>query len=309
MAEQLIITAPATSANLGPGFDALGLALDLTNVVRISRRPGPLSVEVTGEGAGEVPADERNLVCRAMAEGLASLDGLHVQCKNRIPLGRGLGSSAAAAAAGLVAANALGAKRWSPRELLARAATLEGHADNAAACLTGGCVVVTPGPVAQPIGLPAELGFVLVIPEARVGTSQSRAQLPAQVPFGDAAATLANGIGLALALSEGRLEDLPDLLHDRLHEPYRAGQVPAYAALRALAGDVPGYLGATISGSGPSVLLWVRQDASDAVVAAAETVLARASVAGLVRASRPTAVGVRARWSSADDTRLARAIG
>ena len=144
--ESLTVSAPATSANLGPGFDCLAVALDLGNAVVITRRPGPLAVRVTGEGAGELAEDDSNLVCRALATGLPSLDGLAVECRNRIPLGRGLGSSSAAVCAGLVAANALGGLRWTPDELLARATALEGHADNAAACIAGGMVAVRPGP-------------------------------------------------------------------------------------------------------------------------------------------------------------------
>ena len=117
--ESLTVSAPATSANLGPGFDCLAVALDLGNAVVVQRRPGPLEVTVTGEGAGELAEDASNLFCRALASGLGSLDGLGVECRNRIPLGRGLGSSAAAVCAGLVAANALGGLRWTPDDLLA----------------------------------------------------------------------------------------------------------------------------------------------------------------------------------------------
>ena len=142
----LTITAPATSANLGPGFDVLALALDLANEVIIRRRPGPLEVHVEGEGAGEVPEGADNLVCRAMLMGLPDLDGLEITCRNRIPFGRGLGSSAAATCAGLAAANALGDLRWAPSDILARAIELEGHGDNAAACLDGGITALVPGP-------------------------------------------------------------------------------------------------------------------------------------------------------------------
>jgi homoserine kinase len=306
--ESLTVSAPATSANLGPGFDCLAVALDLGNAVVISRRPGPLEVRVTGEGAGELAEDASNLVCRALAAGLGSLDGLAVECRNRIPLGRGLGSSAAAICSGLVAANALGGLRWTPDELLARAAEMEGHADNAAACLTGGLVAVGRGPVARPVPVPEELSFVTVIPESRTSTTAARKALPEMVPLADAAATLANAVGLALALAQGRIEDLPSVLEDRLHEPHRGTLVPGIDAIRALV-DGEDCLGATISGSGPTMLLWCRRDASDRVVAAAQAALARAHVAGTVRPSRPSAAGVRARWTGGADLRLARAVG
>jgi len=306
--ETLTVSAPATSANLGPGFDCLAVALDLGNAIVVTRRPGPLEVRVTGEGAGELAEDASNLVCRALADGLGSLEGLHVECRNRIPLGRGLGSSAAAACAGLVAANALGGLRWTPDELLARAAAIEGHADNAAACLVGGLVAVTPGPDARPVPVPDGLGFVAVIPEARTPTDAARLALPAEVTLADAAATISGAIGLVLALSEGRIDDLPALLADRLHEPHRAPLVPGIAAIRALV-DGERCLGATISGSGPAMLLWCREEAAEAIATEAEAALERAGVAGRARPSRASAAGVRARWTGGADLRLARAVG
>lgn len=306
--EALTVSAPATSANLGPGFDCLAVALDLGNAVVITRRPGPLEVRVTGEGAGEVAEDESNLVCRALLDGLDSLDGLHVECRNRIPLGRGLGSSAAAVCSGLVAANALGGLRWTPDDLLARAAALEGHADNAAACLSGGMVAVAPGPVARPLPVPEGLSFISVIPECRTSTDDARSAMPDRIPLADVTRTLMNGIGLTLALVEGRIEDLPDVLHDRVHEPYRGALVPGIEAVRALA-DGERCLGVTISGSGPSLLVWCRTDHSAEVAAAAEAALADAGVTARVRPSRAGAIGVRARWTGGSDLRLARAVG
>ena len=306
--ESLTVSAPATSANLGPGFDCLAVALDMGNAVVVQRRPGPLEVSVTGEGAGELAEDAGNLVCRAMASGLGSLDGLAIECRNRIPLGRGLGSSAAAVCAGLVAANALGGLRWTPDDLLRRATEIEGHADNAAACLTGGMIAVGPGPVARPVPVPVDLGFVAIVPETRTSTSAARKALPEQVPLRDATETLANAVGLALALAEGRMEDLPEVLHDRLHEPYRGPMVPGIDAIRGVV-DGQDCLGATVSGSGPTMLLWCRREFSDRVVDAAKEALHRAHVPGTVRPCRPTPVGVRARWTGGADLRLARAVG
>lgn len=306
--ESLTVSAPATSANLGPGFDCLAVALDMGNAVVVQRRPGPLEVTVTGEGAGELAEDASNLFCRALATGLGSLDGLHVECRNRIPLGRGLGSSAAAVCAGLVAANALGGLRWTPDDLLRRASEMEGHADNAAACLTGGMIAVGPGPVVRPVPVPDDLGFVAVVPQTRTSTSAARKALPQTVPLQDATDTLANAVGLALALAEGRMEDLPEVLHDRLHEPYRGPMVPGIDAIRAVV-DGEDCLGATVSGSGPAMLLWCRREFSDRVADAAKAALHRAHVPGTVRPCRPTPVGVRARWTGGADLRLARAVG
>lgn len=308
MPESLVVSAPATSANLGPGFDALAVALDLSNAVVVRRRSGPLEVRVTGEGAGEVPEDETNLVCRAMRMGLASLDGLEIECRNRIPLGRGLGSSAATVCAGLVAANALGGLRWSPADLLARAAEVEGHADNAAACLEGGMVVVRPGPGALRLAVQEDLCFVASIPVARVSTTAARRALPDVVPMADAAGTVASAVGLALTVTQGRLDELGDFLHDRLHEPYREALVPGLPQLRGLA-DGRRCFGATISGSGPTTLIWcTRSDAED-VAADAREALAAAGVDAHVRVSRIAATGVRARWTGVEDTTLERSIG
>lgn len=308
MPETLTVSAPATSANLGPGFDSLAVALDLSNAVIIRRRPGPLAVHVTGEGEGEVPADDTNLVCRALAMGLGDLDGLEIECRNRIPLGRGLGSSAATVCAGLVAANALGQLRWSPADILERASSIEGHSDNAAACLLGGMVAVPPSGAPLVVPVHQDLAFVAVIPDARVSTDDARRALPAQVPLADAATTVAGAIGLTLALGSPRLEDLRPVLTDRLHEPYRAPLIPGWGALNGLTrGD--GCLGVTISGSGPTVLLWCDASDADDLAAAAERVLTDAGTPARARVSKIAPTGVRARWTGIENTKLERSIG
>ncbi len=303
--ETLVVTAPATSANLGPGFDVLALALDLSNVVRITPRPGPLAVSVEGEGAGELPADASNLFCRALESGIGPLEDLEIVCTNRVPLRRGLGSSSTAVCAGLVAANAIGGLRWTPDDLLQRATRFEGHADNAAACLSGGLVAVAPGPRAMPVAVPEDLGFILVIPDGQVSTSDARGALPREVPLEDAATTLCHGIGLVMALTESRLEDLPALLEDRLHEPYRGQAMPGLADLRSLTGT-DGCLGVTISGSGPAALVWCRRDAAPPLSGRIEELLSGGTRA---RISQLAPTGVRARWAGNESTKLERAIG
>jgi homoserine kinase len=307
-AESLRIHAPATSANLGPGFDALALALDLTNEVIVTRRPGPLEVHVTGEGAGDLPESVDNLVCQAMLQGLESLDGLIVECNNRIPLGSGLGSSAAAVCAGLAAANAIGACRWAPDEMLRRASEIEGHADNAGACIFGGIVAVGPGARSVQFPMPEDLLFVTVVPKQRVSTATARGALPSQVAHVDAADTLARAIGLTLALERGEFDDLAILLQDRLHEPYRAPLVPGIEALRNLCGEC-GCLGVTISGSGPTVLLWAHRSEAAKVAERASATLLEAGVEADVSVLRIAPGGIRARWVEGPDTRLAKAVG
>ncbi|MGA0068530.1 MAG: homoserine kinase [Miltoncostaeaceae bacterium] len=290
----LTITAPATSANLGPGFDVLALALDLANEVIIRRRPGPLEVHVEGEGAGEVPEDEGNLLCRAMLMGLSELDGLEITCRNRIPFGRGLGSSAAATCAGLAAANALGDLRWAPSDILARAIELEGHGDNAAACLDGGITALVPGPRALRVEPPDGLALVVVIPSSRVSTDEARGSMPAEVAVSTAAHSISGTAGLLLTLERGWVDEIPEFLEDRLHEPYRGPLCPGLDALKAI--ESPGLLGVTVSGSGPSMLMWVTTDGASEVAAAAREVLGSEGVDAEVRVERVAPTGLRARW-------------
>ena len=261
-----------------------------------------------GEGAGEVPEGQDNLVCQAMLAGLDSLDGLIVECNNRIPLGRGLGSSAAAACAGLAAANALGRRRWAPADMLRLASQIEGHADNAGACIFGGIVAVGPDARAVQLPVPEELLFVTVVPQERVSTSRARGALPADVPHADAAETLARAVGLVLALERNELDDLPALLADKLHEPYRAALVPGIDALRDLCGQC-GCLGVTISGSGPTVLLWCRRADAATVAERATATLTERGIDAAINVVRVLPGGIRARWVEGPDTRLAKAVG
>jgi len=260
---------PATSANLGPGFDSFGLALELRDevVVEVVDTPG-LSVEVSGEGAGEVPLDEGHLLVRSLRAGFDALGGqppgLRVRCLNRIPHGRGLGSSSAAICAGLVAARELaedGASVLDGAALLDLATRIEGHPDNVAPALHGGLTVawteqrphvlrLTPDP---------DVRAVALVPPTRLATAVARGLLPAEVPHRDAAAN-AGRAGLltaALTIPELTHHHRAVLLHaatqDRLHQDYRAPAMPDSAALiRRLRAD--GFA-AAVSGAGPTVLV------------------------------------------------------
>lgn len=252
---------PASSANLGPGFDALGLALGLHDVVEVEVTGGGLQVEVVDAGAGDsdgVPRDESHLVVRAVrraAEHLGlELPGLRLTCANAIPHARGLGSSAAAVVAGVAAAWALAGRTLGHLDALQLAAEFEGHADNAAASLLGGVVVawrddaawqaarLQPHPDVRP---------VLAVSEERSSTEATRGLLPSEVPHADAAFSAGRA-----ALGVHALTADPQLLlpgtADRLHQPYRASAYPRTAKLvdelRARG------VAATVSGAGPSVL-------------------------------------------------------
>ena len=249
----MIVRAPATSANLGPGFDAAAVALDLWNELEIT--DGEV-VLVEGEGEGELPADATNLAVRAYAL-RADPAGKRFRFTNRIPLERGLGSSAAAIALGLAAA-APGAR---PEELLADGRALEGHADNLAAALAGGVTLTWDGRIARLAdGLP--LAPVALVPRERTSTEASRRSLPSTVTHADAAANAGHAALLAAGAAAGDADLFAAGLDDRLHEPYRPS-----AALDAVREELPpGARGATLSGSGPTVIVWA--DDSEACAAA-----------------------------------------
>ncbi len=246
----MIVRAPATSANLGSGFDCAAVALELWNELELTNGGG---VVVEGEGgAGELAADDSNLAVRAYAL-LADPAGKRFRFTNRIPLERGLGSSAAAIALGLAAA----APNAPFEQLLAAGLTLEDHADNLAAALLGG-VTLTWDRHAARIADTLPLAPVAVIPQARTKTEAARAALPAQVPHSDAAASVARAALLGAAAAAGNATLFAAALDDRLHEPYRKSP-----ALDAIRGDLPrGCAGATLSGSGPTVIAWASDPAS-----------------------------------------------
>jgi homoserine kinase len=281
MAGGVRVRVPATSANLGPGFDSLGLALDRHDVVEAWVTDSGLSIEVVGEGADTADAGEAHLVVKAMRQTFEILDGqppgLALRCVNRIPHARGLGSSAAAIVSGVLAARALtegGPQRLPDEAALRLAAGLEGHPDNVAACLLGGLTVAwtgADGPRAVRLSpLRAIVPVVIVAPEP-LSTTTARSVLPDQVPHADAA-TNAGRSALLIAALTSDPGPLLDATQDRLHQPYRAGVMPETARLIQQLRDagVP----AVVSGAGPSVLAFlVRPEAADAPSSASLNVL------------------------------------
>jgi homoserine kinase len=237
--------APATTANLGPGFDAVGAALDLWS-----------ELELTA-GGGE--ADESHLGVRAFSV-YASPAPWTFGWTSGIPRARGLGSSAAVVALGLVAGAWAAGVEPSLEELLEAGVELEGHADNLAPALAGGVCLTWDGRLARVAdGLPALP--IAVIPETHVATSEARDALPDAVPRADAAFTVARAALLGASIASGDARLFAASHDDRLHEPYRAAAAPHLAELRA---DLPaGALGATLSGSGPTVIMWAERDISD----------------------------------------------
>jgi homoserine kinase len=246
----VLVRAPATTANVGPGFDCVAIALDLWNELEVR------------EGAG--PPDPGHLGVRAFSC-LASPEGRTFLFTDRIPRTRGLGSSAAVIALGLVAAAACEGLELGAEELLAAGVELEGHADNLAAALAGGACLTWDGKIAR-VAAKAPAIPIALVPEATVSTAAARASLPAEVAHRDAVFTVGRAALLGAALASGSSELFAEALADRLHEPYRADGAPLLARVRA---DLPpDALGVTISGSGPSVIVWTRAEAVDACAAA-----------------------------------------
>jgi homoserine kinase len=261
--KSVLVEVPATSANLGPGFDCFGLALDWRERVSMAVIERGFQIDVSGEGAAELPRDESHLIIRSALVGLADLGvtapGLWLGCRNTIPHGRGLGSSSAAIVAGLVAAAGLAEIQVEPDWLLGHANAIEGHPDNVAAAVYGGFVLAYQGRTGVTVAqgqVDASIGAALFIPEASVATDAARDLLPETVPHVDAAANSGRAALLVHALASE-----PDLLYDAtcdwLHQRYREAAMPrSYELMKSLRGQG---LAAMISGAGPSVLVLGRQ--------------------------------------------------
>jgi homoserine kinase len=267
------VRVPATSANLGPGFDALGLALDLYDDVIVRVAEDGLAVDVAGEGADDVPRDRRNLVVRSLRATFDKVGGhprgLEVVCANRIPHGRGLGSSAAAIVAGVLAARELAVAPFTDADVLALCAELEGHPDNVAACLLGGLTIAwnSAGTVAaQRLEPHADLAPVVFVPGVRSSTAKARKLLPDSVPH-DEAARNAGRAALLVASLTSTPQHLLAATEDWLHQPYRAEAMPRTAALLQKLRDSG--VAAAVSGAGPSVIALTTKDQREAILGAA----------------------------------------
>lgn len=267
---------PASTANLGPGFDCLGLALDIYNTVELSLAVAT-TVEITGEGQGQLALGPNNLILQA-ADRLAEqtgqqVPGWHLRQHNEIPLGRGLGSSSAAIVGGLVAANELLQGGLDRQQLLEIATEIEGHPDNVAPALFGGltaCCVETEDVCCIRLDAPRELDIGVVIPRFEVSTRQARQVLPEQVPFDDAVFNVSRAACTLAAFVAGRWEVLSRVMKDRLHQPHRAPLIPGMEEVIAAAEEA-GAHGTALSGSGPTVVAFATEQQDtilDAMVAA-----------------------------------------
>ncbi|MEI7743989.1 MAG: homoserine kinase [Chloroflexota bacterium] len=265
---RLVIDVPASTANLGAGYDCLGMALEVCNRVSVEAvdGDGSIELEVTGEGVGELPPVRSNRFVAGLEGALeASIGprpaniGWRIAMHNRIPLSRGMGSSAAASVGGVYAGHILGGSRLTEGEQLRLATALEGHPDNASAALLGGFVVsahLGERVEAVRFDAPAGLQAVLFIPDRRLATADMRRVLPAEVPLRDAVSNMSRiAIGVA-GIASGRFELLADLTVDRIHEPYRSVAYPQLPRLTGTA-RAAGALGAFLSGAGSTVLAFV----------------------------------------------------
>ncbi|MDI3280954.1 MAG: homoserine kinase [Bacillota bacterium] len=309
---RLRVRVPATIANLGPGFDSLGMALELANTLDFTWQgiasgseaegPGEISFSVSGEGCEEIPPGAENLVLTA-AQRVWERAGrrptsAHVHLENRIPLARGLGSSAAAIVGGLVGANALVGSPLTPEELLPLAVELEGHPDNVLPALRGGITVgfALEGEKGRIRALslppPRHLAVVVAVPEFPLSTLRARGVLPHSVPFSDAVFNVSRASFLVAALALGRLEDLGAAMADRLHQPYRAPLVPGLSQVLAEAQRAGAY-GSALSGAGPSVMAFTPPERSQAVGKAMQEAFAAHQITCRIIITRPARVGAR----------------
>jgi homoserine kinase len=257
--DSVTVHVPASAANLGPGFDCLGLALDIWNEVSFRIVGSGVSITIEGEGVEELPIDYSNLILRTAMrlyekEGRPFPPGIEIECHNQIPVSSGLGSSSAAVIAGLLGAKMLLNSMIPDEDLLALAVEFEGHADNVAACLLGGLVIALSsqnGWIAEKIPI-QPLHLVVVQPQVNLSTRQARAALPQMVSYHDAVSNLGNTALLVHALREGRKDLLNTAMQDNLHQPYRLKLIPGAEEVIQAAYNAGAY-GAALSGAGPSL--------------------------------------------------------
>lgn len=290
------VKVPATTANMGPGFDTLGMALDLYNTVEMKEIPEGLIIQVEGYGADEIPKDESNLVF-VVAKKIFDLtgyqpQGLFIKLNNEVPVASGLGSSATAIVGGIVAANVLAGSPLSTERLLEIACDIEGHPDNVAPALLGGIVVATmdSGKVYKSLIVPpAKLSCVVAIPKFPLATRESRGVLPKEIPFKDAVFNVGRSSLLIAALSQGDLELLSIAMQDKLHQPYRCQLVPGmnevFSSVLA-----SGAKGVALSGAGPTLIAFT-DDRAKEIVQVMEAGFQSVGVESLVLIVKPTLTG------------------
>ena len=295
MQKTVTVKVPATTANMGPGFDCLGMALDIWNSVRVEF--GPAGMEIEGEGADSLPRDHKNLVfgsfSRVFEEIGSPVPQVNMVCRNDVPLGRGLGSSAAAVVGGLTTANHMCGDALSQEKLLALAVEIEGHPDNVTAAMLGGCTIVVNGEaglVTAEVPFPEDISAVLFVPDQPMPTKEARGLLGAEVSREDAVYNIGRTALLVRALSTGDLSQLAIATEDRLHQPARQSIFsPMKNIFRAALSA--GALGVFLSGAGSSVLALAR-DREFTIGYEMADAAAKSGVDGVIKVTKPSRLGV-----------------
>ena len=296
MPKRITVSVPATTANLGPGFDCLGMALDVWNTVTFTT--GGSGFSIAGQGSDDLPVGQGNYISSAFSVPFAMtgepVAEVGIVCRNSIPVGRGLGSSSAAVVAGVLAGNELCGSPFSREELLAMAADVEGHPDNVASAVLGGLQIVVNGSdgiIASSVPLPRGLDAVLFVPDQPVVTEEARSLLPREIDREDAVFNIGRVGLLVNALATGDLSLLRTATEDRLHQQAREKVFPAMKNILRAALDA-GALGAFLSGSGSSVLAFADSRRMTIGYEMAEAA-SKSGVSGEFRVTRPSTEGAR----------------
>ncbi len=288
------VRAPATTANMGPGFDCLGMALDIWNTISVE--VGATGFVISGEGRESLPSDADNLIYRCFKRVYDDIGKpvphVRIRCENEIPLGRGLGSSAAAVAGGLLAGSTISGANLSRERILELASEIEGHPDNAAAAVLGGCrIVVSDGDrlLTDGVSIPGELKAVLFVPETPMPTAQARGLLPQMVDRRDAVFNIGRAALLVNAFASGNMEHLSAATEDMLHQAVRQKIFfPMKNIFRAAM--AAGALGVFLSGAGSSVLALARDREYTIGYEMADAAM-KSGVEGMIKVTQPTALG------------------
>jgi len=286
---KFVVKSPATTANLGPGFDCLGLALQVWNELEVISIGDGLHFEIEGEGQNLLPKNERNPIYQTMLAAAKHLGktlpkGLNIKATNRIPLGSGMGSSSAAIVSGVYAAFFLTGAPLDKELIFELAATLEGHPDNVAPCIFGGLTasMMEEDHFITHSLLVADLALLVITPNVTLPTSKSRAALPQVIPHKDAVYNLGHALLLTEGLRTGDLDLIACAMKDRLHQPYRLPLIPG-AAEALTAAQNAGAVASTLSGAGSSLLAVLRSQAdAKAVGEAMQTEFARHEISSRI---------------------------
>lgn len=294
----LKVQVPATTGNLGPGFDTMGMAFNLYNYVSIRSTPGQLKICVQGEGKGEISRGKENIVYQAVKKVFKKInfhpEGLYIELENQIPVTRGLGSSASIIVGGMLAANFLTGERLTRDEILEMAVEMEGHPDNVAPALLGGMIVAVPGVKNIDyikINPPEDLRVVVAVPDFQLPTKLARQAVPDQVSLRDAVFNIGHASLMAAALLKGDLELFGKMMEDKVHQPYRMHLIPGISEVFSAAKKA-GALSAAISGAGPSLIAFTRENGEE-IASAMESAFCKHGITSRIMFLRPEQNGAQ----------------